>query len=117
MKPSQSFVTFVVEQLGRSLPNVRAQRTFGFIGLYVDRLIFGLIAEERLYFKVDASNRPAYVSAGMARLHAGPRKSAEGGYYEVPAEVLEDPALLGEWAQGALAAASAKAVNRRKRAR
>ncbi len=107
-------MAFVVEQLGRTLPKVRARRTFGFMGLYVDTRFFGLITEERLFFKVDASTRPAYVARGMAPLSAGPRKSADGGYYEVPADVLEDPVLLGEWAEGALAVAGAKAATGRK---
>ena len=46
---------FVLEQLGRVIP-VTGESMFGAGGLYAQGLFFALIAEDRLYFKVnDAS--------------------------------------------------------------
>jgi DNA transformation protein len=69
-----------------------------------------------LYFKVDDSNRPDFQARGM-----GPfQPYGEGGetmqYYRVPDDLLEDPEVLGQWAQKAIAAARrARAKPKRRR--
>jgi len=54
-----------------------------------------------LYFKVDDSNRPDFEEAGT-----GPFRPYDDdrtmNYYEVPAEVLEDPDELKRWCTKAL---------------
>jgi hypothetical protein len=55
MAVSQSYRDFVLEQLGRVSP-VTGKSMFGGVGLYADGLFFALIAEDRLYFKVDDPN-------------------------------------------------------------
>ncbi len=105
MSVSGGYREFVLEQLGRSIPDLRARAMFGGIGIYAGDLFFGVLDDDTTYFKVDGSNRPRFEALGM-----GPfRPSGEGGevmqYYEVPADVLEDPEVLGEWAGTAVAVA------------
>ncbi len=52
MAVSQSYREFVLEQLGRVTP-VTGKSMFGGVGIYAQGLFFALIAEDRLYFKVD----------------------------------------------------------------
>jgi TfoX/Sxy family transcriptional regulator of competence genes len=66
MAVSESYRDFVLEQLGR-VASVTAKRMFGGVGIYSQGLFFALIAEDRLYFKVDDSTRPDFERLGMDR--------------------------------------------------
>jgi DNA transformation protein len=111
MSVREGFRTFVLEQLARSTPRLRARNMFGGVGLYSGDLFFALMDDDTLYFKVDDTNRPRFVERGMGPFRPG----GEGGevmqYYEVPVEVLEDAEALAPWA------AEAVEVARRARAR
>jgi DNA transformation protein and related proteins len=112
MAVSETFRTFIVEQLGRVVPRVRARSMFGGVGIYSGDRFFALIARDTLYLKVDESNRPDFEARGM-----GPfRPYGEGGevmqYYEVPADLLEDADALREWAAKAIAVAEERKAKR-----
>jgi DNA transformation protein and related proteins len=95
-----SFVEFVVEQL-RGLPGLRHRRMFGGHGLYQDRLFFGIVAGDRLYFKTDAASVGPYTARGMAPFRPNERQTLKH-YYEVPTDVLEDAGELAAWALDAV---------------
>jgi DNA transformation protein and related proteins len=112
MAVSPTFRTFIVDQLGRAVPRVRARSMFGGVGIYAGDRFFALIADDTLYFKTDESNRPDFERRGM-----GPfRPYGEAGevmqYYQVPAELLEDVDALRPWAEQAIAAAGRKKTKR-----
>ncbi len=111
MAISQSYRAFVLEQLGRVAP-VTAKSMFGGVGIYAHGLFFALIAEDRLYFKVDDSTRPDFERSSMEPFRPFGENQAMG-YYEVPADVLENAAQLAIWAQKAIDVA-AKAKRRKK---
>lgn len=103
---------FVLEQLGRVTP-VTARSMFGGVGLYAEGLFFALIAEDRLYFKVDDTNRPDFEQLGMEPFRPFGEDSAMS-YYEVPADVVEDPAQLAPWLRKAIDVAAGAKRRRRK---
>jgi DNA transformation protein len=112
---SSSFRTFVLDQLGRAVPRVRARSMFGGVGIYAGELFFALIADDTLYLKVDHTNRADFEARGL-----GPfRPYGEGGevmqYYQVPDDVLEDPEALRPWAEKAIAVAGRKKGKRPRR--
>lgn len=114
MSVTPSFRTFVLEQLGRVLPDIRARNMFGGVGLYSGVLFFALIDDDTLYFKVDDATRGDFEARGM-----GPfRPTGSGGevmqYYEVPSDLLEEPDALRAWAERALAVAARKAQKTRR---
>ena len=111
MAVSESYRDFVLEQLGRVAP-VTAKRMFGGVGIYSQGLFFALIAEDRLYFKVDDSTRPDFERLGMEPFRPFGEDSAMG-YYEVPADVVEDAGQLEPWMRKAIAVAS-KAKGKKK---
>lgn len=120
MAVSPDFQRYVLEQLAE-LGRIVARRMFGGVGLYYDTLFFALIDDDVLYLKVDQSNREDYVARGMKPFRPFPDKPAyEMGYYQVPADVLEEPADLAAWARKscnvALAARERKPVRRKKAA-
>lgn len=102
---SSNFVNHCLELLA-PLGSVRAKRMFGGHGLYCDDLFFALIAADRLYLKVDATSRPAFEQAGCEPFVYDMKGKAQAmGYWSVPAEAMESPALMQPWARQALAAA------------
>jgi DNA transformation protein and related proteins len=105
MSVGPSFRGFVIEQLARTTPGIRARSMFGGVGIYAAELFFALLDDDTMYFKVDDATRPQFVERGMAPF----RPYGEGGevmqYYEVPADVLEDPEALRAWVEGAIAVA------------
>lgn len=78
---------------------------FGGVGIYAEGLFFALIAEDRLYFKVDDVTRPDFEGRGMEPFRPFGEDNAMG-YYEVPAELVEDVTQLEPWMRKALGVAS-----------
>jgi len=100
MPVSDEFVDYVVEQLA-AWGTVSVRRMFGGAGLYREGTMFAVVADDVAYLKVDDSNREDFVRAGSAPFEPYPDKikATIRTYYEIPAEVLEDPAELARWAQ------------------
>ena len=67
MAVSPSFRTYILEQLGRSVRDIRGRSMFGGVGIYSGGFFFALIDDDTLYFKVDESNRRDFEVRGMAR--------------------------------------------------
>jgi len=104
---SASFRTFILEQLGRSIPDIRARNMFGGVGIYGREFFFALIDDDTLYFKVDETNRPDFEAKGMGPFQPYGEDGETMGYYHVPEDLLEDPELLGLWAEKAISVARA----------
>ncbi len=104
MAVSESYRDFVLEQLGRVTP-VTGKSMFGGVGIYAQGLFFALIAEDRLYFKVNDTTRPDFERLGMEPFRPYGEDSAMV-YYEVPADVVEDSLQLAAWMRTAIEVAS-----------
>jgi DNA transformation protein len=94
--------------LARLLPfgPVQARAMFGGYGLYLDGIMFALIAFDRLYLKADDGNRDDFRQAGTGPFtYDGRRRPVEMSYWEVPTAVFDDPPRLADWANKAHAAA------------
>lgn len=111
MPVSPSYRTFVLEQLGRVAPAIRARSMFGGVGIYSDALFFALMDDDTLYFKVDDTNRPDYVAVGMGPFRPFGPDGEVMQYYQVPEELLEDVETLELWVGKAV-----EVARRRKRA-
>ena len=108
MPVSESYRAFVLEQLGRVAP-VTAKAMFGGVGIYADGLFFALMAEDRLYFKVDDTTRADFERLGMEPFRPYGDERAMG-YFEVPPDLVEAPVPLEPWMRRAIdVAARAKA--------
>jgi DNA transformation protein and related proteins len=113
MPVSESYKLYVIEQLELA-GSISAKAMFGGVGLYCEGFFFGLIADDTL-FKVDDSNRPAFEAIGSRPFQPFGEGSYSMSYYEVPADILEDRAAIGEWVGNALAVARKRATARKKR--
>jgi DNA transformation protein len=109
MAISDEFMDYVTDQLA-GWADVSVRKMFGGAGLYCEGVMFGLIADDVAYLKVDDSNRDDFVKAGASAFNPYPEKgkTAVMSYYEVPADVLEKPDELAKWAQRSLIIAKKK---------
>ncbi|HEV2669521.1 MAG TPA: TfoX/Sxy family protein [Gemmatimonadales bacterium] len=114
MPVSPSFRTFVLEQLGRVIPQVRARSMFGGVGIYAGERFFALIANDTLYLKVDDSNRPDFEARGMGPFMPFGDERDKMQYYEVPADLLDDPDALRPWAEKSIAVATQRKRGRKR---
>lgn len=105
MAVSPEFRDYVLDQL-RAVTPVTSKAMFGGVGIYSRGLFFALIADDVLYFKVDATTRPAYESRGAKAFN--PFGKGTMGYYELPEDVLEDTEELRSWVREAVAVARRK---------
>lgn len=113
MAVSAGYQTFVLDQLRRVLPDVRAKRMFGGVGLYADELFFALIDDDVLYLKVDDATRSDYERRGLRPFQPFGEGTATMQYYPLPEDLLEDPDELRPWAEGAVAVARRAKRNKR----
>ena len=99
------FVSYVVEAL-QALGPVSARRMFGGYGIFLDGVMFGLIAADQLYLKVDDGNRADYEALGLPPFtYSGKGGPVRMSYHEAPSEGVDDPEVLCAWAGAAYAAA------------
>lgn len=103
--------------LGLLLPlgDVRPRGMFGGWGLYLDGVMFALIAGETLYLKADAETKAEFAEAGgspFTYAREG-RKPVEMSYWTLPDDHMADPAALLPWAERAVAAARRNAARKR----
>ena len=105
MPVSAGFRTFVLEQLEQTTPDIQSRAMFGGVGIYAGDFFFALIANDILYFKVDAQTRQKYTGLGMKPFRPYGEDGEEMKYFEVPVSVLEDADALRPWVADAVAVA------------
>ncbi len=94
----------VVQHLNHVAP-VTARAMFGGYGLYIEDVMFALIAEETVYFKVDDGNRDDFEAWHMPPFtYDGKGQPITMSYSEIPPSIWEDLAALVPWVERAHAA-------------
>jgi DNA transformation protein and related proteins len=103
---SRKFADFIVEQMAGFGP-VTARAMFGGFGLYRDRVMFALIADDTLYFKADDTTRREFEAEGLGPFVYGGKagKNTTMSYWRAPERCLEDPDEMAIWSRKAHAAA------------
>lgn len=102
MAVNPEYKIFVEELLADFRP-VSIRAMFGGAGVYADGVMFGLIAYETLYFKVDESNKPDYEAEGSEPFsYEGKGKSVSMSYWSVPERLYDEPEEISEWATKSL---------------
>lgn len=112
---------FVDQVLGRLLPlgPVRGRRMFGGWGIFLDDVMFALIAGDRLYLKVDAETEHRFADAGAEPFtyRRGDGKAIVMSYREAPEGTIDDTDALLPWAGLALEAARRAQTSKKPRRR
>lgn len=99
------------------MPRIRARPMFGGVGIYCGELFFALIADDTVYFKVDASTIPDFQARGMGPFRPFGDEGGSMKYYQLPEDLLEDPEALRPWAEKAVAVARHNKARRPSRRR
>jgi DNA transformation protein and related proteins len=110
MSVSEGYRTYVIDQL-TTLPALSTRRMFGGLGLYSGEWFFALIDDDVLFFKVDDANRADYVSRGMKAFMPFPGQPSLG-YFQVPADVIEEAEELTRWARRSVEVAQRAGMKR-----
>jgi DNA transformation protein len=111
-----SFAEHAVDLLSGVGP-VKVRAMFGGYGVSLNGISIGLIAEDRLYLRVDDETRAAFEGAGSAPFVYPSRKGpmTMKNYWALPEEAVDDPDKAKPW--GRLAVAAAERAERLKRAK
>ena len=100
------FHEFVAELFGPLGP-ISVKRMFGGAGVYCRDVMFGLIADDTLYLKVDDESRALFDAEGLSpfsyRTKSG--KRAAMSFYECPSRLFDDPDEAHLWGRRAYDAA------------
>ena len=108
-----TFGEFLQDEL-RPLGQVTVRRMFGGAGVYCDGLMFGLVADDTLYFRVDDGNRGAFEAEGLAPFtYDGKGRTVVLPYWRVPERLFDEPEEMVAWARAALAAARRVAAKKK----
>jgi DNA transformation protein len=98
MKQS-NFAEYVIHDLLGNIAGISARAMFGGHGLYLDGVIFGIIADDQIFFKTDKITQAKYEALGSKPFTyaVGKTKSVSMSYWELPAEIMDDPNELRKW--------------------
>jgi DNA transformation protein len=112
MAVSESFRTYVLQELERAIPRLYAKDMFGGVGLYFTDVCFGIIFDDALYLKVNDFTRPHFEAYDMGPFKPYGEEGSSLQHYRVPEEILKKPQALRAWAREALAVALEKKAMR-----
>ena len=106
MVASDSFAEFLREQLA-PLGRVTMRRMFGKTGVFCDGLMFAMVTDDTLYFRVDDHNRTDFKEAESAPPLNYEKKGStiDLSFWRAPERLFDESDELVTWAQLALAAA------------
>ena len=112
---ANEFVNHVLDLL-EALGPVSARPMFGGYGIYLDRVMFALVANDTLCLKVDEESRGEFEAAGLEPFRYTKKgKTYQMSYHAAPEDALEDAELLRDWARKAVDAAMRAAHGKRQK--
>jgi DNA transformation protein len=113
MVASDSFAEFLREQLA-PLGRLTLRRMFGKTGVFCDGLMFGMVTDNTLYFRVDDDNRAVFKEAASFPPLNYEKKGQiiDLAFWRAPERLFDEPDELVEWARAALSAARRVAAKR-----
>lgn len=83
MAVSNDFLEYVLDQFS-AWGEVTVRKMFGGAGLYRDGKMFGLVADNVVYLKVDETNRDKFLEAGSAPFKPFPNRPTILSFFEIP---------------------------------
>ena len=92
--------------LFKEFEGVSAWRMFGGTGQFRDGLMFGLVHDDILYFKIDDGNRAEYEARGLPPFQYQKKgRTIALSYHQAAEDALDDADMLAAWARRAWEAA------------
>lgn len=91
---------YVMSEVLQGIEGITSRAMFGGYGIYQHGVFFALIADGRLYFKVDETNKRKFENMGSSPFVYGMKgKQTVMSYYELPEQIMEDKDEIGMWVQ------------------
>ena len=86
----------------QSIGPVHAKSMFGAHGIYLESLMFALVADGVLYLKSDKETEKEFKARGLEAFTYNKKgKEYKMSYYQAPEEALEDSEEMNAWANKA----------------
>lgn len=106
----QSFIDYIVLDLMQNIAGITYRKMFGGAGLYKDKKIFGMIVEDKVYFKFGQINKADFEKHKSKPFTYNHKegKTVSMSYYEVPESILENQEDLKLWIEKAVQASNEK---------
>jgi len=99
MAKLNEFVKYILELL-EPFGGISSRAMFGGLSIYKDGIIFALVAEDTLYFKVDEFNKFEFERLGLGPfIYTKGKKPMPMSYYRAPEEALDNSEEMVRWAQ------------------
>ncbi len=95
------FIEYIMRDLLSSCEGITARAMFGCFSIYKNGVIFAIVADDELYFKVGAGNQAEYeaMESNLFSYIGKTGKKVMMPYWRVPAEILEDKNALTRLAE------------------
>ena len=111
----KEFTSYVVD-LMQSIGPVNAKAMFGGYGIFLEGLMFALIADSVLFLKVDGESENEYKAKGLEKFtYFKKGKEYKMSYCQAPEETLEDINEMNSWALKAYKAAQRASAKKQKK--
>ena len=109
MAIANEFVRFITDDLLGEIPDIRSRAMFGGWGIYAGKIMFGIVVDGELYFKVcdDTFEYKAIGSSPFVYKRKDGKKITMS-YWKISEDILENREQLIFLAHGALRAAEKK---------
>ena len=79
---------------------INARKMFGGYGVYRDGVMFGLVADDQLYLKVDDTIRKDFEAKDLDAFEYNKQgKPMKMSYYLAPEAIYDDPEVAAQWAR------------------
>ena len=110
----KEFALYVVE-LMQSIGPVHHKKMFGGYGIFLEGLMFGLVADGILYLKADKETENEFKEKGLEAFTYNKKgKEISLSYFQAPEETLEDSDEMNAWANKAYRTALRAAENKQR---
>ena len=107
MALNEEFKNFALDQL-QGIGEFETKRMFGGLALLRHGSAFAKIKHDKVWLKVDDTNRDDFEKMGMRQYTYGKDNSRKLNFYETPIEVIEDRDQLKVWVQKSIEIAMKK---------
>jgi len=105
MKKTNAFHDYVMDEVLAQISGITSRAMFGGYGIYKDGVVFAIIADDQLYFKVNETNKANYEHRDSEPfMYTMPNgKKMAMAYWLLPEEIMEDKRELERWVETSVA--------------
>lgn len=116
MAASKEYLDFLAEQLSQ-LGTLTSRAMMGGHCLYLNDVVFALVANNTLYLKVDDETRPKFAARGLAAFQPFPEKGGGMSYHLAPPEFFDNQDAALTWGRMAFEAGQRAQAKRKPKAK